>query len=145
MPHALTNNLIHCVFSTKNRSDRIREPDVLGRYMAGIARALHIPLLAFGGTGNHMHLLMALPPALSLAETVKKLKGNSSHWMNQSAPGFAWQEGYGAFSVSESQREVVIRYIEDQEAHHRKWSFEQEFMTLLRKSGVEYDARYVFG
>lgn len=119
MPHALANNLVHCVFSTKNRGSIISEPDVLERYIADITRSLHIPLLAFGGTVNHMHILLVLPPALSLAEAVKKLKGSSSHWMNQSAPGFAWQEGYGAFSVSESQREVVVRYIEDQETHHR--------------------------
>lgn len=145
MPHALANNLVHCVFSTKDRSNVIREPESLGRYITGIARALKIPLLAFGGTGNRMHLLLALPPALSLAEAVKKLKENSSHWMNQSTPGFAWQEGYGAFSVSESQREVVVRSIENQESHHQKWSFEHEFMTLLRKSGIEYDARCVLG
>ena len=145
MPHALTNNLVHCVFSTKNRVSLIHEPDRVGRYIAGISRSLQVPMLAFGGTENHMHFLIAVPPALAVAEVMKKLKGNSSRWMNESSHGFAWQEGYGGFSVSSSQRDVVIRYIEGQEAHHQKWTYEQEYVTLLHKAGVEFDPRYVFG
>jgi REP element-mobilizing transposase RayT len=145
MPHALTNNLVHCVFSTKNRVNLIHEPDAVGRYIVGIARSLHISTLAFGGTANYLHLLIAVAPALALAEVMKNLKGNSSRWMNETRRGFAWQEGYGGFSVSPSQRDVVIRYIEGQEAHHRKWTYEQEYLTLLRKAAVEFDSRYVFG
>jgi hypothetical protein len=80
-----------------------------------------------------------------LAEAVKKLKGNSSRWISEHGSTFAWQEGYGAFSVGQSQRQVVIDYIARQEAHHRKWSFEQEFETLLRKSGITYDPDRIFG
>jgi REP element-mobilizing transposase RayT len=102
-------------------------------------------LLAAGGTTNHIHLLLAVPPVLPLAKAVQELKGNSSRWLHEHGHQFAWQEGYGAFSVSQSQRQTVIDYIGNQAEHHKKWSFEQEFMTLLRKANVEYDPRFVFG
>ena len=73
------------------------------------------------------------------------LKGNSSHWLNDARSPFAWQQGYGAFAIGESQRGTVMRYIAAQEEHHRKWSFEEEFVTLLRKYGIQYDERFVFG
>ena len=82
---------------------------------------------------------------LSLAKAVQELKGNSSRWLRERGILFTWQEGYGAFSVSQSQKGVVVNYIGGQAEHHRKWSFEQEFVTLLRKSGAAYDTRYVFG
>ena len=145
MPHTYSSMLVHCVFSTKHRSDQIREPVRTWQYMTGIARTKKIPLLAIGGTSNHVHLLVALPPAMPLAKVVQELKGNSSKWLNEISRGFAWQSGYGAFSVSESRRQAVIDYIAGQEEHHRKWSFEQEFLTLLRNSKIEFDLRYVFG
>ena len=77
-------------------------------------------------------------------EAVQDLKGNSSKWLNETSQGFAWQSGYGAFSVSESRRQAVIDYIGGQEEHHRKWSFEQEFLTLLRNSKIEFDPKYIF-
>jgi hypothetical protein len=76
---------------------------------------------------------------------VQELKGNSPRWLRERGVDFAWQEGYGAFSVSQSQKQIVADYIARQPEHHRKWSFEQEFMTLLRKSGAPYDPRYIFG
>ena len=82
---------------------------------------------------------------LPLAKAVQELKGNSSRWLHEHGHQFAWQEGYGAFSVSQSQRQTVIDYIANQAEHHKKWSFEQEFMTLLRKANVKYDPRFVFG
>jgi len=136
---------VHCVFSTKDRADLIRDPERLRQYLTGIARGKNIPLVAAGGTRNHLHVLLALPPAMPLAKAVQDLKGNSSRWLNESSSGFAWQRGYGAFSVSESRRQAVIAYIAGQEEHHRKWTFEQEFLTLLRKSRVEVDPRFVFG
>ena len=136
---------MHCVFSTKDRADLIRDPERLRQYLTGIARGKNIPLVAAGGTRNHLHVLLALPPAMPLAKAVQDLKGNSSRWLNESSSGFAWQRGYGAFSVSESRRQAVIAYIAGQEEHHRKWTFEQEFLTLLRKSRVEVDPRFVFG
>ncbi len=145
MPHALTSNLVHCIFSTKDRVDSIPDPSALCRYMAGIAREKKIPLLIAGGTNNHLHVLIALPAATPLAEAMKILKGNSSRWLNQHGSGFAWQEGYGAFSVSASNKRAVMAYIAEQPRHHEKRSFEQELMALLRKSGVDYDPRYILG
>jgi REP element-mobilizing transposase RayT len=137
--------LVHCVFSTKNRANIIRDPEALWRYIAVLAKDNKITLLAAGGTANHLHLLLALPPVMPLAKIMKELKGSSSRWLHENGHRFAWQEGYGAFSVNQSQRQTVIDYIDGQAEHHRKWSFEQEFMTLLKKSGVEYDARFVLG
>ncbi len=145
MSHTHAWVLVHCVFSTKNRANLIPDPDELCRYITGVARAKKITLLAAGGIPNHIHLLIALSPAVPLAKEVQELKGNSSRWLNERGVRFAWQEGYGAFGVSQSQKQVVVDYIARQAEHHKKWTFEQEFMTLLRKSGVAYDARHVFG
>ncbi len=82
---------------------------------------------------------------MTLANAVQNLKAHSSRWMKQDVAAFAWQEGYGAFSVSESQRQAVLDYISRQPEHHRKWTYEQEFVALVRKSGVEHDPRYLFG
>ena len=100
--HTLACNLVHCVFSTKDSAPSIKEPERTWRYIAGTARAKGIPLVAIGGTKNHVHLLIALPPAMSLAKVVQDLKGNSSRWLRETSRLFAWQRGYGAFSVSES-------------------------------------------
>ena len=144
MPHTYASNIIHCVFSTKDRlslipSDRAAQ---LYAYLGGIARGEGLSFIAAGGTANHVHLLFTLPPSHTLAHAVQKLKGNSSRWMGS---GFSWQEGYGAFSVSPSQVSVVKSYIQNQEEHHRKRNFEQEFVTLLRHCGIVYDENFVFG
>jgi REP-associated tyrosine transposase len=145
MPHTLSRNLVHCVFSTKGRSGLIHEPEALWKRLGVIARAKDISLLTAGGTANHVHLLIALSPTMTLANAVQNLKAHSSRWMKEDVPRFAWQEGYGAFGVSESQRPTVLDYIGSQAEHHRKWSYEQEFLTLVHKSGVEYDPRYLLG
>ena len=144
MAHTYASNFIHCIFSTKDRrslipADRTAE---LHSYLGGIARGEGFSLIAAGGTANHIHLLILLPPSVPLAAAVQKLKGSSSRWMGK---GFFWQEGYGAFSVSPSQIPVVRKYIQNQEEHHRKRNFEQEFVALLRNTGIEYDEQYVFG
>ncbi|MGA3346270.1 MAG: IS200/IS605 family transposase [Terracidiphilus sp.] len=144
MAHTYASNFIHCVFSTKERRSLIPAARAaeLYTYLGGIARGEGFSLITSGGTANHVHLMFALPASCSLAHAVQKLKGSSSRWMGD---GFSWQEGYGAFSVSASQIEVVKEYVEKQEEHHRKRDFEQEFITLLRNCGIEYDERYVFG
>jgi putative transposase len=144
MGHTYSSNLIHCVFSTKNRKpvlhpDRV---DALYAYFGGIAKGEGLKLIVVGGTNNHVHLLLALPPSCSLAHSIQKLKGSSSHWMGS---GFSWQEGYGAFSVSPSQVSIVKSYIANQERHHHKRSFEEEFLSLLQNCGLTYDPRHVFG
>jgi len=144
MAHTHACNLVHCVFSTKDRANLIPDPERLWQYIGGIARQKNIVLLAAGGTANHLHLLISLPPTIALAKAVQELKGNTSRWLNEMFH-FAWQEGYGAFSVSQSQRKTVADYIDRQAEHHAKWSFEQELLTLLKKSGIAYDPRFVFG
>jgi len=144
MAHTYAINFVHCVFSTKERRPLIPAARTveLYAYLGGIARAEGFPLIAAGGTANHLHLLFVLPPPLSLARAVQKLKGSSSRWMGD---GFPWQQGYGAFSVSPSQVEVVKGHIQNQEEHHRKRNFEQEFIVLLRNCGIEYDEQFVLG
>jgi putative transposase len=144
MAHTYASVFIHCVFSTKERKPLIPadRTESLYAYFAGIARGEGFDLVAAGGTSNHVHLLLILPATHPLAEAVKKLKGSSSRWMG---PEFAWQEGYGAFSVSPSQVPAVKEYIRNQAEHHRKRSFEEEFVALLKNCGIEYDSRYVLG
>ena len=144
MAHTYTANLIHSVFSTKERARLIppERQEELWAYIVGIGRNIGVAMLRVGGTDNHVHILMALPATISLAEAVQKIKGNSSRWMG---PQFAWQKGCGNFSVSPSQAEVVKNYIQNQAEHHKKRNFEEEFVALLKKCGVEYDPGYVFG
>ena len=144
MGHTYASNYIHCIFSTNERQPLIAADRLPGlcNYFGGIAKGEGFTLIEAGGAADHVHLLFSLPAKVPLAQAVQKLKGGSSHWMG---PEFAWQEGYGAFSVSPSQVPVVRRYIRNQEMHHRKRNFEQEFLALLQHSGVEYDAQQVFG
>ncbi len=145
MPHALTSNLVHCIFSTKERTNSIPDAAELERYLGGVAREKHIPLIIAGGTTNHVHLLIALPASMALAKAIQDLKGNSSRWLNQKVKTFSWQEGYSAFSVSPTHKRAVIAYIENQERHHAARSFEEELLEILKKSGIDYDDRYIFG
>jgi REP element-mobilizing transposase RayT len=114
-------------------------------YLGGICKNYEMVPVAVGGTQNHVHILLHLPPKLALAKAVALLKANSSKWMSEQTGNFSWQEGYGAFSVSASNLDQVVRYIENQEAHHRKTSFEDEFRALLQKHGGDYDPKFVFG
>lgn len=145
MSHTHEHNLLHCVFSTKERLPLIRKPDELWRYTVGLAYNKNVHVIAAGGTTNHVHLLMLLPQTVTLAKTMQEIKANTSRWLRETSRAFQWQEGYGAFSVSHSQLGTVGRYIANQEDHHRKRTFEEEFIALLEKSGIPYDPRYVFG
>ncbi len=149
MAHTFTNILVHAVFSTSGRAslltDEIR-PDVHA-YLGGILRQLHAVPIAIGGTADHVHLLARLPADLAVADCMRILKANSSRWAKERWPqrrSFAWQGGYGAFSVSESRRAAVVRYIQEQEQHHRRISFQEEFLKLLKNHGVEFDERYIW-
>lgn len=147
MPHTYCTNLIHCVFSTKERAnsiaDNIREQ--LFAYLFGIAKNLRIEILALGGTENHIHILIAVPAKESLSDIIRDLKANSSRWMSEKHHEFSWQQGFAAFSVSPSKVQTVKRYIRHQAEHHAKRNFEEEFLLLLKRSGVAYDPQYVFG
>jgi len=147
MAHRYPNILIHCVFSTKERRDLIPEELLpkLWKYFAGIGRNHGIAVLAAGGVSNHSHLLIVLPPDMAVAKAVQVLKANSSRWIHEQGLEFAWQEGYGAFSVSSSNRDAVKSYIEHQAEHHGKRSFEGEFAAFVRKSGLAFDEKEAFG
>ena len=141
--------LIHVVFSTKQRFKLLHKGwrDDLFAYMGGIATEHKSKLLRSGGVEDHVHLLMKIHPKFAISDTIKLIKGNSSRWINDNkkiAARFEWQRGYGAFSVSESMSNTVKRYIENQEEHHRQQSFEDEYITFLKKHNIEYDRRYVF-
>ncbi|MCU1304872.1 MAG: transposase IS200-family protein [Candidatus Sulfotelmatobacter sp.] len=146
MSHTHAANFVHCIFGTKGRRALIPSElqEGLYAYLIGIADNLGAKILAAGGTSNHVHLLIRLPPALTLAEVVQKLKANSSRWLGENGVPFEWQKGYGAFSVSPSLLPTVQAYIRNQAEHHKKRSFEEEFLALLKKSGVAYDADRLF-
>lgn len=144
--HKYPNILIHLVFSTKARVNLVPTELLprLCKYFAGIGRNHGIALLAAGGIPNHVHLLIALPSDMTPAKVVQVLKANSSRWIRQHGIGFAWQEGYGAFSVSSSNKAAVVNYIEHQAEHHRGRSYESEFETMVRKSGMRFDPEEAF-
>jgi putative transposase len=137
--HTYTLNLLHVVFSTKNRAPLIRNLDLLIKNLRGIARNKNIDVLAAGGTVDHVHLLLRIPPVRPVSESIRDLKANSSRYMSETSGHFAWQDGYAAISVSPSQVNAVRAYIEGQKQHHAKRTYEQEIMALLGKSGVPYE------
>ena len=149
MAQTLSNLLIHVIFSTKNREpliDSQLKPDLMA-YLGGIVREMKGSALAINGTADHVHLLLRLPPAISVAEALRILKANSSRWVHGNGPsrrGFRWQAGYGAFSVSQSSVPDVIRYISSQETHHRRIGFQEELIAFLRKHKITYDERYIW-
>ena len=150
MAHSYTSTLMHYVFSTKDRQKRISTDlrERLWPFMGGIARKNDMKAVAVGGTDDHAHALLSLPSTLSVAKAVQLIKGGSSKWVNDAFPahrGFGWQEGYGASSIGISDVPRTVEYIHNQEDHHRTKTFEEEFVSFLKKHGIEYDERYVWG
>jgi REP-associated tyrosine transposase len=144
--HTFTKNHQHIVFSTAGRR-KIIAKEIQKRvwaYLAGICQNHGIFVLAIGGIDDHVHLLVELPATLAVSKAVLLLKSNSSKWLNETGREFAWQKGYAAFSVSASNLVAVTKYIENQERHHKKMSFEQEFTELLKRHHVSFDPQYVF-
>ena len=139
----------HCVFSTKERR-RFITPELRERlcpFLGGIARQNKMKAIEIGGVEDHVHILLSLPSTMAISKALQLIKGGSSKWVHESFPEhrlFAWQEEYGAFSVSVSQLDKTIKYIKRQEAHHRKMTFQEEFLALLKKHRVEYDERYLW-
>jgi REP element-mobilizing transposase RayT len=148
MAHTYVSELIHYVFSTKQRRNLISteiQPQ-LWAFLGGVARKNGFKALMVGGTENHVHILLSLPATMPLAKAVQLVKGASSHWMNEKfKTEFSWQEGYGAFTLGISQKKDTIAYIQGQAEHHRKRNFEEEFLAFLKKNGVEYDPNHVWG
>jgi REP element-mobilizing transposase RayT len=148
MSQTFTNLLTHVIFSTKDRVASIR-PDLrsdLHAYLGGIARNMKGQALVVNGPADHVHLLLWLPPTVAIAEALRVLKANSSRWVNESRGHnqFEWQAGYGAFSVSQSNAPAVMKYIREQEKHHRRMTFQEELIALLKKNHIAYDERYIW-
>jgi len=150
MANTYINILIHTVFSTKNRdpwiSSSLRER--LYPYMCGIARENGLKVLCIGGTDNHIHILLSLDSTTSIAKAMQLIKGGSSKWIHETFPElrlFSWQEGYGAFSIGISNVDETKKYIENQEKHHSKESFRDEYLKFLRKNNIDFDEKYLWG
>ncbi|MCX6979314.1 MAG: IS200/IS605 family transposase [Verrucomicrobia bacterium] len=142
--HSFNSCLMHCVFSVKERrpllTPEIRER--LWAYLGGIARDNGMKALAIGGVADHVHVLVSLPATLAVSKAMQLLKGNSSKWLRETFPelrrdGFAWQEGFGAFSIGVSGVKDTVEYIRTQEAHHRQRSFREEVEAFLKKHGFD--------
>jgi REP element-mobilizing transposase RayT len=147
MPQSLDNVLVHLVFSTKNRTawltPAIREE--LAPYLVGVLRNHGCRPLQVNGVEDHVHLLFALARTKSIAQIVEEVKTGSSKWVKtKGVPSFAWQVGYGVFSVSPEDADAAIAYVREQESHHKKVSFMDEFRALMREAGIEIDERYVW-
>src|SRR5262249_12036480 len=144
MSHTYQHNPVHVVFSTKDRRKLIPK-DSQGRlwaYLAGVCKKQKIFVHEIGGMEDHLHMLIQIPLTLAFSDAMKEIKTSSSRWMGRN---FAWQLGFGVFRVSASNLDAVVRYIQTQEVHHRKMTFEQAFIALLEKHGIAYDPRCVFG
>ena len=142
--HSFSSSLHHCVFATKNREPLLTSTirHRLWPYLGGIARENGMKALAVGGVADHVHVLISLPATISLAKAMQLLKGNSSKWIHETFPAlrnFAWQEGYGAFSIGISGIEETRAYIRDQEEHHRTRTLREEIIAFLERHGLPFD------
>ena len=149
MANTYTSLHYHIVFSTNNREAWVSQSieERVWEYLGGIARNNDIVPLKIGSIDDHVHLVASIPPTLSISRAVQLLKGGSSLWFHETfrRNAFAWQDGYGAFTVSESQLPEVLRYVEAQREHHRQQTFQEEYRALLDRHGINYDERYLWG
>jgi REP element-mobilizing transposase RayT len=149
MPQSLSKVILHIIFSTKNREPWL-DSNVRRRihaYLATICRDVGADLVHVGGVADHVHIVRTLARTVSQAQLVEQIKKASSKWikaLDAHYRGFFWQRGYGAFSVSPSQLQAVLQYVEAQQEHHRTRTFQEEYRELLRKHGVDFDERYVW-
>ena len=146
MAHSYSNLVYHIVYGTKDRRPLIDEAfrPRLYEYLGGTIRGLKGICLEVGGVQDHVHVLVKLSPTIAVSELLEKLKANSSKWAKSVKLDFGWQAGYSAFTVSESQVGRVRDYIQNQAAHHRKSTFEEEIVALLRAHGVPYDSKHLW-
>ena len=148
MSQSLAKNYIHLIFATKYRENIIKQTDLseLYAYITGILNHIDCPMICIGGTTNHVHVLCVLNKNMALSKMVEEVKRSSSKWIKSKDPfyrQFGWQNGYGAFSVSQSKVEIVVKYIQNQEEHHKKMLFVDELKMFLREYGVEYEEEYL--
>jgi putative transposase len=144
MAHTYTRLLYHVVFSTKERAPLLTGPwlERMHAYLGGVIGNLKGTPIQIGGVADHVHLFVQMPPTITIAETINKLKSNSSRWINEQSEfrtKFAWQEGYAAFSVSDNRYDETIKYIRSQETHHAKRSFADELRAFLEMNGMPFD------
>ena len=149
MSQSLSKVYVHLTFSTKNRypfiDDNIKND--LWEYLGGICKGLECYPVQVGGYYDHIHICCLLSKKITQVEFVMNVKKQSSKWIktkDDKYASFYWQNGYGIFSVNPSELDVVVKYIKNQEEHHRKYSFQEEFIAFLKKYGVEYDERYIW-
>ncbi len=149
MPQSLSYLLTHIVFSTKDRAPVLDAPVRLSlhAYLATVARNVDCECFRVGGVADHVHLAVRLSRTITMAHLIEELKTSSSKWLKTQSPAlaaFAWQRGYGAFSVSPSDLNPLLHYIDTQEDHHKTRTFQDEYRAFLKKYGIEYDERYVW-
>ena len=149
MPQSLSLVIIHVIFSTKDRHPFLASDTrpKLHAYLASVARNIGCEAYRVGGVADHVHLAIRLSRTVTIADLVQELKTASSKWVKTQSPdlaAFSWQRGYGCFSVGPSDLEALRQYIDTQEEHHRKRTFQDEFRSFLKKYGVEYDEAYVW-
>jgi len=149
MANTYTQIYLHVVFSVKGRQNLIQQnwKDELHKYICGIVNAKEQKVYAIGGPADHIHILVSIKPNIAISDLVRDIKANSSKWVNEKSfvkGKFQWQEGFGAFSYSQSQLDSVIAYINKQEQHHLKKTFRDEYLELLQKFDIEYDEKYLF-
>jgi putative transposase len=148
MPSTHTSLHYHLVFSTKERIRFIKSDwrEELHRYLGGTIKAMDGTPLNVGGVEDHVHLLVGLKATHTLADVVRELKSSSSKWIHQDLgrKRFGWQDGYGGFTVSRSNLDQVRRYVADQEKHHERRSFQDEYVELLNRHGIEFDEKYLW-
>lgn len=149
MANTYTQMNVQAVFAVKGRQNFLHENfrKKLFEYISGILKGINQFPLAVNGDSDHVHIFFELNPSTSVSDVMEKVKANSSKWINENhfIPGkFEWQRGYGAFSYSRNQRDNVIKYIVNQELHHQKQSFREEYLEILQKFEIEYDERYMF-
>ena len=150
MSHTYVNSLLHVVFSTHQRQPLIDDAwaSQLHEMLGGIARGRGFPTIVTGGVADHVHLLVSMPGTMSISECMRILKGTSSKWVNDrfvKSRTFRWQDGYGAFSIAQSQIEATVEYIRGQAEHHRVRTFQDEYRDFLTRQGIVWDERYVWG
>jgi REP element-mobilizing transposase RayT len=149
MANTYTALHFHLVFSTKNRKPWISQEieERIWEYLGGIARANGMKPLKIGGIDDRIHMLIGAPPTMARSKIAQLVKGGSSAWIHDTFPElaeFAWQDGYGAFTVSKSAVPEVVVYIANQREHHRRMTYQDEYRGLLNRHGIEYDERYIW-